>query len=470
MFILISRSGTKIKNQFFPINNNSGINKKENKKDGFFNKKDLDLEFPKNDNNLIDADNIYNPNKNNLIHDEINKKIEINNKNFNEAEPITLNINKGNNKIEDIIEEKAAPPPKTGENRKDSDEGDTIVFGKIDLSKKINNDLIKVESIMANRPKKKRRNIKNIPRNTGVESLMSYLDKSKGADRSMKDLKSKDQTTCRKLLQDKEKNKNINNELIPDIFKNFDLTKKEVNVERHQLNELIIGREHTDSDLNDLPYTKALRLDDRNFLTVFFIVFFNKVDVIKIIFFRDDFEFLPISVNIFILDELLDLFFNALFYNYDIISQKYHSNGKLDFFTEQLLSFASNFVSYLILRFFSKLLVYDEYFSLIEKEVRGKEKLAKAVDLGIRVMKKAMIIFSVIDISILLVILYYLSIFCALYSKSQKSFFKNYGIGEIQTLMLNFVIAILVATFRKLALKYRNQRLYETSKFIDNFL
>ena len=239
---------------------------------------------------------------------------------------------------------------------------------------------------------------------------------------------------------------------------------------RFSASYLIVRKEKTDNDLNDLPYIKALKIDKRNFLTVFFLIFFNKVDIIEIIFFRDDFEFLPITLNIFLLNELLELFLNALFYNDNIISQKYHSNGKLDLITEQLLSLISNFFSYFLMKLFNKLVVYNKFFSLVQKEIKEREKLFRAVSLGLKVMKKSMIIFSFISITILSIELYYLSIFCAMYPKSQTSFFKDFGLGELQSLIFNFMIALIVATFRKLSLKYRNQRLYETSKFIDNFL
>ena len=57
-----------------------------------------------------------------------------------------------------------------------------------------------------------------------------------------------------------------------------------------------------------------------------------------------------------------------------------------------------------------------------------------------------------------------------MYPKSQASFFKDFGLGELQSLILSFAVAMLVATFRKISLKCRIQKLYETSKFIDNAL
>ena len=466
-------------------NNNIEDNKTENYKIEDNNKEDNKSENYKIENNKIE-DNItenYKIEDNNNIENNIKKNYKIENNNnieddkiedniefVNGIEPLTLNINKEKTKNE-YLEKIAAPPPKNGENQKEGENVDTVVFEDINLDKKINNEYNLVDNIFANRPKKKKRNIKNIPKNSAGDSMINSGDKSKTENRSTKELQSKDNTTLRKLLQEKNQKRNISNKKINDVNQNNnEINKQEYLEKRFPLNNLIANREDTDSDYNDLPYTKALRIDKRNFFVVFFLVFFNKIDIVQIIFFRDEFEFLPISVNIFILDELLELFFNALLYNDDVISQKYHSNGKLDFITEQLLSLASNLISYLIMRVFSKLVVYNEYFSLIEKEIKGKEKLTKAVDLGLRVMKKAMTIFSVINITILLIIFYYLSIFCAMYPKSQASFFKDFGLGELQSLILSFAVAILVATFRKISLKCRIQKLYETSKFIDNAL
>ena len=274
---------------------------------------------------------------------------------------------------------------------------------------------------------------------------------------------------CSDIKKENKNRSRSNNAKISDIIQNIDKVGKEGHKEmRLSFNHLTVTKDQAESDLNDIPYTKALRIDKRNFLLIFIVTFLNKVDITDIIFFRDEFEFLTVSINVFLLDESLELFFNALFYNDDVISQKYHSNGKLDFVTEQLLSLISNIISYLIMKLLSKLVSYSEYFSLIQKEIKEKDKLVEAVELGLKLTRRYMIIFSIITLALFSIIIYYLSVFSAVYPKSQTSFFKNFGLGELQSLVFNFIVAFFVAIFRKLSLKYRIRQLYETSKFIDN--
>ena len=219
-----------------------------------------------------------------------------------------------------------------------------------------------------------------------------------------------------------------------------------------------------------MPFTKALRIDKRNFFYVFFVVLFNKIDLIQLIVFREEFQMVEVSINLFILSTILDLFFNALLYNDDIISQKYHKNGKLDSFTELLLSIVSNIITYFVLKKINKLTSYNEYFALIKKEVKDKELLKKAVNVGLEVMRKTMKLFVLVNFIIFCIILFYLTLFCAIYPKSQQSFFKNYGLGVAESLLTSAVIALFVAGFRKISLKCKIKQFYETSKFIDKAL
>ena len=264
----------------------------------------------------------------------------------------------------------------------------------------------------------------------------------------------------------------ISNRKKDNILKNrVRLSKTHFYLERKSftLSHLII-RNNDPSDYNKMPYTKALRNDKRNFFYIFFVVLCNKIDLIQLIAFLEEFQLIEVSMNIFILSTMLDLFFNSLLYNDDIISQKYHKNGKLDSFTELLLSLVSNIIAYFILKMINRLIYYNENFDLIKKEIKNKRELKKAVNIGLKVMRKTLKIFVLINFIINCIILYYLSLFCAIYPKSQQSFFKNYGIGVAESLLTSAVIALFVTVLRKISLKCKIKRLYETSRFIDNTL
>ena len=85
-------------------------------------------------------------------------------------------------------------------------------------------------------------------------------------------------------------------------------------------------------DIDNSPYTQALRLNKRNIFIMFFNIFKMKIEII--------------ALSIYSLDFLFSYFMNALLYSDDVVSQKYHNNGSLDLITSLSLSIISNIVSY----------------------------------------------------------------------------------------------------------------------------
>ena len=56
-------------------------------------------------------------------------------------------------------------------------------------------------------------------------------------------------------------------------------------------------------------------------------------------------------ISQYILSLLLDFFFNAFLYSDDIVSEKYHNKGKLNFIISLLLSLISNIITNIICYF-----------------------------------------------------------------------------------------------------------------------
>ena len=114
------------------------------------------------------------------------------------------------------------------------------------------------------------------------DSVKNLFDINKTLSWNLKNLKYKDQISFRQLLHDKIKNNNI---IMSENIQNFEKNKKEENREK----KLSIKIEETDSDLDEFPYNKALRIDNRNIRPIFFSGFISKIDLIENIFFRDRF-------------------------------------------------------------------------------------------------------------------------------------------------------------------------------------
>ena len=106
-----------------------------------------------------------------------------------------------------------------------------------------------------------------------------------------------------------------------------------------------ISEENLDS-YNLSPYTKVLREDKRNILQIIKSFIFKKIELINL--YNSDGTFKEIKICQYILSLLIDFFFNAL-YSDEVISNKYHNNGKLDFIMTLVVSLLSNILTSIII-------------------------------------------------------------------------------------------------------------------------
>ena len=114
-----------------------------------------------------------------------------------------------------------------------------------------------------------------------------------------------------------------------------DLQKKESNV--------IIYKQ---DDINELPFTQAIYKDKRNFFTIFFSIIIQKIELVNLIFGEQKIKIL--LINQYILSLIIDFFFNTFLYSDEVVSNKYHNNGRLEFTVTLLLSITSNIITGII--------------------------------------------------------------------------------------------------------------------------
>jgi hypothetical protein len=222
--------------------------------------------------------------------------------------------------------------------------------------------------------------------------------------------------------------------------------------------------------LNEIPYTQAIRIDNRNFLKIFGTVLANKIEIINIFYYRDENVHLSLSLSIYIFSLLLDLTLNCFLYTDDVVSEKYHNNGELEFFTSLSLSFMSNIFSGIIVYVIAKLTQFSEFLEIIKNEVLDKSHYLMNIIRFKRITKLKMISFFVIQIIFIILMVYYLTIFCIVYHRTQKSILVNYLYGVSESLGISFGISIIITVIRVLALKYKLRSLYNASKYIyDKF-
>lgn len=252
-------------------------------------------------------------------------------------------------------------------------------------------------------------------------------------------------------------------------------TKKEVksNVSKEkilQVNDMIenikenIIIEQSD-DINELPFARALIIDKRNLFKIFISIIVQKLEIIDLFYGENMVKIMTISE--FILYFLFNFFFNILLYSDEVVSHKYHNNGKLDAIVTFVLSILSNIITSIVCYYINYSKGVDERWEMIS-ELKDEYYFILNVNRFFKYLKLKFIAFFICEIIVISGCYYYIMIFCIIYKKSITSLIINYLSSLLESLITSFVITIIILATRKIGLVCLNRNLYNTSKFINN--
>ena len=124
------------------------------------------------------------------------------------------------------------------------------------------------------------------------------------------------------------------------------LDKKRKSNQIYNKKNIKIENQITNNELNNLPYTKAISLDKRNVFQTFKSLLLNKFEIINILIGEEKIKI--ILLGEYILSLIINFFFNTLLYTDEVVSNKYHNNGKLEFIVTLTLSLSSNIITSII--------------------------------------------------------------------------------------------------------------------------
>ena len=198
---------------------------------------------------------------------------------------------------------------------------------------------------------------------------------------------------------------------------------------------------------------------------MFFSLIQKKIDIINLFYGNEKIK--SILISEYILSLLIDFFFNALLYSDEIVSHKYHNNGKLEFITTMLLSLLSNLLSSIICYYFD---ISKSLEDRLEQTLEMKKALyyQRIMEKFVKFLKIKIFIFIIKEIIIIIISFYYIIIFCIVYSYSQKSLLYNYLTSLFEQILKTFIISIIIAILRKESLSLLNRYIYNTSKYIND--
>ena len=265
------------------------------------------------------------------------------------------------------------------------------------------------------------------------------------------------------------KSKESNIDIIEKSSKNdlTDINKFQANNKKISNNNLSIFYYYTDYELNSLDYINALKYDKRTYFQYYFALI--KINHILIFtFLSNDQNSKIIKFCLFFFSFSLYLVANALFFNDSTMHKYYEDKGEYDFIYELPKIIYSSLGSSLISYLFKYLSLIDKNILVIksEKTINITDKINKEI----KCMKIKFILFFTLSFIFLIFFWYYLTIFCAVYVKTQIILIKDTLISFCFSLFYPFLFGLFPGIFRINSLRTSKKNkpcLYKISTLIQ---
>ena len=236
--------------------------------------------------------------------------------------------------------------------------------------------------------------------------------------------------------------------------------------------------------LNNYNYEEAIKYETRDFWRIYFICLLSKENILNTFFFKSPLEIKSLNLSLFIFTYSSDFAMNALFYFNDNISDKYHYEGDslyyFIFVNNITISVFSTVFSYLLVKLLN-VLTNSKYSieSLFREEERKMRKnknyiVNKSTKKIIynnllkiyKYMKIKIICYIVIEFSIMIFFLYFITAFCEVYKDTQNSWLFDSFISFLLSILFELIISFLISILYILAMKTKIQFLYNLVMFL----
>ena len=117
-----------------------------------------------------------------------------------------------------------------------------------------------------------------------------------------------------------------------------------------------------------------------------------------------------------------------------------------------------------------KLGEYSDFLEILIRDVTNVKYYYINIIRFIKYFKLKLSIFYLIQFMMYILMTYYITIFCIVYSKTQFSFMKNYFLGVIESFAISLELSLIIAFMRFIGLKYKCIKIYRTSQYLNNYL
>ena len=252
-----------------------------------------------------------------------------------------------------------------------------------------------------------------------------------------------------------------------------------VNINRGDLQELIKAKiicgidmdDYLNTDVDDMDYDDAIKLDKRSFCEFFNEKLKTKQMIINTFCHKENLK--PMSIKIILLFLNIDLYFviNGLFFDEEFLSSLFNSDEKETFFSFVPRSI-SRFYYIVIVGIIVGIIVDCIFFEerkikrIFKREKEDPIHLRYEISLSVKSIKSRYTVFILISISISVISWYYISCFNNTYPGVKIEWIKSSILNIIIMQILYILIALLQAILRELSFYYKSEKIFKLQSYI----
>ena len=222
----------------------------------------------------------------------------------------------------------------------------------------------------------------------------------------------------------------------------------------------------TYEEINELDYKKALIEDNRTFWRIFLSYLLSEHIIINTFCTDAYLELRAIKLSFLVFGYEISFFLNALFYTDEYISDTYHNDGVLDFFSSLPKSIYSFIVTLIISNLLKMLSSSKKQLNKIIAERQDKKEYLIAVQRELKKFRNKIIWYFIIVFILGLFFAYYVAAFCAVYQNSQNFWLIGCLESSVLDFLTPFLICFALSSLRYIGLKKRSKCSYNTAKYM----
>ena len=264
------------------------------------------------------------------------------------------------------------------------------------------------------------------------------------------------------------KGKNNNN---IKVINELEIKSAKKNLDNPKINKVIAAKLSEDYyDLQDLDYEKAIIYDKRSYFKMYWEFLVDSQIILGTFCTDNNLDLFIIKLSFFICTFQISFFLNALFYTDEYISDAYHNDGVLDFFSglpKSIYSFIATLITTNLLGMLSS--SKSELVQVIKDKAKYNNYV-NIINSKLSKLRLKLIIYFILIYLLGSFFTYYVVAFCAVYRHSQKYWFigclESFGMDSL----VGLISCIFLALFRFISIKKHLKCLYVLANIISTFL